>query len=184
METLKSLFRTRASYIGLDEKNAVQNEQPGGQQDAVSLDGVKKARAKPSGKGLKRAHVIGGAGLLCILILFCLLYGAGEEGSHIQKTAEMETQAAQPGSGNHLRNVPADYTDEAKMEQQKNSRQAAKEEKKARIKEKAVQLRPALPRQPVRQQKPRLTLKQQEKLEEYEAMRKAYQSPIKFELKE
>lgn len=173
-----------ASYIGLDEENKTQNEQPGGQWDAESLDGVKKARAKPSGKGLKRAHVIGGTGLLCMLILFCLLYGAGEEGSHIQKTAEMETQAVQTGSGNHLRNVPANYTDEARMEQQKSSRQAAKEEKKARIKEKAVQPRPALPRQPARQQKPRLTLKQQEKLEEYEAMKKAYQSPIKFELEE
>ena len=42
MEILKSLFRTLASYIGLDEENKTQNEQPGGQRDAESLDGVKK----------------------------------------------------------------------------------------------------------------------------------------------
>lgn len=29
-----------------------------------------------------------------------------------------------------------------------------------------------------------MTLEQQERMEEYEAMKKAYQSPIKFELKE
>lgn len=184
MEISKNLRRTLASYINPDEKSEAQNEQPGGQQTAESLDGVKKARVKPSGGGLKRAHVIAGACFLCALILFCLLYGAGEEGSHIQKSAEIETQAAQPGSGNHLRNVPANYTDEAKMEQKKNTKEAAKEEKKPRVREKAVQPRPVLPRQPVRQQKPRLTRQQQEKMEEYEAMKKAYQSPIRFELKE
>ena len=66
----------------------------------------------------------------------------------------------------------------------KNTKEAAKEEKKPRVREKAVQPRPVLPRQPVRQEKPRLTRQQQEKMEEYEAMKKAYQSPIRFELKE
>ena len=184
MKISKNLRRTLASYIDPDEKSKAPNGQPGEQQNAESLDGVKKARVKPSGRGLKRAHIIGGGGFLCALILFCLLYGAGEEGSHIQKTVETETQTVQVGSGNHLRNVPANYTDEAKMEQKKNTKEAAKEEKKTRVKEKAVQPRPTLPRQPARQQKQRLTRQQQEKMEEYEAMKKAYQSPIKFELKE
>lgn len=162
-------------------EQAHEGEQNDGQ--AKSLEGVAQARTKASGSGLNRKYVIG---LVCVVIglaLYSMLAGAGREGSHLSSAGETKTETAQPvGSGNHLKNVPGDYTEEGKLEKDKNAKAAVKEEKS--VKEKAVQPRPTLARQPARQEKPRMTLEQQERMEEYEAMKKAYQSPIKFELKE
>lgn len=110
--------------------------------------------------------------------MYSMMLGAGREGSHINKGEEKQSQQVTVGSGNHLRNVPSDYTEEGKQEQEK------KPQAESGKPQKAVQPRPTLPRQPARQEKPRMTLEQQERMEEYEAMKKAYQSPIKFELKE
>lgn len=186
MDKIKELFKTLAANLGLSkEKAAAQPVQTaeGTEKDgqAKSLDGVAQARTKASGSGLNRKYVIG---LVCIVIglaLYSMLAGAGREGSHLSSADSKKTETAQSvGSGNHLKNVPGDYTEEGKME--KDKKPVKNEEKPA--KEKAVQPRPTLPRQPARQQKPTMTLEQQERMEEYEAMKKAYQSPIKFELKE
>ena len=182
MDKIKELFKTLAANLGLGKKKAAMPEQAheGEQKDgqAKSMEGVAQARTKASGSGLNRKYVIG---LVCVVIgiaLYSMLAGAGREGSHLSSAGETKTETAQPvGSGNHLKNVPGDYTEE-----DKNAKAAVKEEKP--VKEKAVQPRPTLPRQPARQEKPRMTLEQQERMEEYEAMKKAYQSPIKFELKE
>ena len=187
MDKIKELFNTLGDIFGLGKKKAAMPEQAheGEQNDgqAKSMDGVAQARTKASGSGLNRKYVIG---LVCVVIglaLYSMLAGAGREGSHLSSAGETKTETAQPvGSGNHLKNVPGDYTEEGKLEKDKNAKAAVKEEKS--VKEKAVQPRPTLPRQPARQEKPRMTLEQQERMEEYEAMKKAYQSPIKFELKE
>lgn len=182
MDKVKNLFRTLASYLGMAKKEeAVQQPQEAGQDNAPSLDGTKQGRVKPSGSGLNKKYIAGVFCLLAFIGMYSIMLGAGKEGSHINRAEEKETQAVQVGGGNHLRNVPANYTDEAKMEQDKKP---APKAEKPQVKEKAVQPRPTLPRQPVRQQKPKMTLEQQERLEEYEAMKKAYQSPIKFELRE
>lgn len=187
MDKIKELFKTLAANLGLGKKRAAMPAQPheGGQQDgqAKSMEGVVQVRTKASGSGLNGKYVIG---LICVVIglaLYSMLAGAGREGSHLSSAGETKIETAQPvGSGNHLKNVPGDYTEEGKLEKDKNAKAAVKEEKP--VKEKAVQPRPTLPRQPARQEKPRMTLEQQERMEEYEAMKKAYQSPIKFELKE
>lgn len=187
MDKIKELFKTLAANLGLGKKKAAMPEQAheGEQNDgqAKSMEGVAQARTKASGSGLNRKYVIG---LVCVVIgiaLYSMLAGAGREGSHLSSAGETKTETAQPvGSGNHLKNVPGNYTEEGKLEKDKNAKAAVKEEKP--VKEKAVQPRPTLPRQPARQEKPRMTLEQQERMEEYEAMKKAYQSPIKFELKE
>ena len=187
MDKIKELFKTLAANLGLGKKKAAMPEQAhdGEHNDgqAKSLEGVAQARTKASGSGLNRKYVIG---LVCVVIglaLYSMLAGAGREGSHLSSAGETKTETAQPvGSGNHLKNVPGDYTEEGKLEKDKNAKAAVKEEKP--VKEKAVQPRPTLPRQPARKEKPRMTLEQQERMEEYEAMKKAYQSPIKFELKE
>ena len=168
MDKIKELFKTLAANLGLGKKKAAMPEQAhdGEHNDGQvkSMEGIAQARTKASGSG-------------------SMLAGAGREGSHLSSAGETKTETAQPvGSGNHLKNVPGDYTEEGKLEKDKNAKAAVKEEKP--VKEKAVQPRPTLPRQPARQEKPRMTLEQQERMEEYEAMKKAYQSPIKFELKE
>lgn len=187
MDKIKELFKTLAANLGLGKKKAAMPEQAhdGEQNDGQvkSMEGVAQARTKASGSGLNRIYVIGLGCIVIGIILYSMLAGAGREGSHLSSAGETKTETAQPvGSGNHLKNVPGDYTEEGKLEKDKNAKAAVKEEKP--VKEKAAQPRPTLPRQPARQEKPRMTLEQQERMEEYEAMKKAYQSPIKFELKE
>lgn len=186
MDASKSFFKTITGYFKKDKDvpaAAAQPEGEGAEQQAKSLDNLKQGRVKPSGGGLNKKYVIGAFFIVAILAMYSIMLGAGREGGHINKGDEKQNQTVTVGNGNHLRNVPGDYTEEGKMEQEKKPAAAAKEEK-APVKQKAVQPRPTLPRQPVRQEKPRMTLEQQERMEEYEAMKKAYQSPIKFELKE
>lgn len=185
-EKLESLLNTCASYLKIREKTetvAMQQEQIEG-QEARNLDGMKLGRVKPSGSGLNKKYIVGGFCLLAFIAMYSIMLGAGKEGSHISRDEETKTQAIQVGSGNHLRNVPANYTDEAIMEQDKKPAPKAEKPQVKEKKEKAVQPRPMLPRRSAKQGKPKMTLEQQERMEEYEAMKKAYQSPIKFELRE
>ena len=182
-ENVEKFFKTLAGYLHLNKKEPAAAAAPEGEpQEAQSLEGTKESRVKPGGSGLNKKYVLALFGLLAIVAMYSIMAGAGKEGGHINKAEDKQQESVQVGSGNHLRNVPGDYTEEGKMEQEKKP--AAKEDKKPVVKEKAVQPRPTLPRQPVRQEKPRMTLQQQERMEEYEAMKKAYQSPIKFDLKE
>lgn len=182
-DRIQTFFKTLDSYLHLSQKSkAVPDAQSGAQGE--NMENVSRVRTKASGSGLNRNFVIGLIGVVIAIALYSMLAGAGREGSHLSSAGEKKTETVQQaGNGNHLKNVPGDYTEEGRMEKDRNSK-AAMKEKKAPAKEKAVQPRPTLPRQPARQQKPRLTLQQQERLEEYEAMKKAYQSPVKFELKE
>lgn len=183
-DKMQSFFKTLAGYLRISKKNEAA---PVGQEgaDAQHAAGTENiTRMKSTGSGLNRKYVIG---LICVVIaiaMYSMMAGAGREGNHLSSADEKKTETVQQGAaGNHLKNVPGDYTEEGKMEKDKNDK-AAMNEKKAPAKEKAVQPRPTLPRQPERKETPRMTLEQQECMEEYEAMKKAYQSPIKFELKE
>lgn len=181
MEAIKNFWKRIYGYYKKNDKKPAAVPQ-NGEAEPKSMDGVKESRAKPSGSGLNKKHVIGAFGIIALFAMYSIMLGAGKEGSHINKGEEKESRTVTVSNGTHLRDVPADYTEEGQMEQEKKP--AVKEDKKARAQVKAVQPRPTLPRQPARQQKPRLTLEQQERVEEYEAMKKAYQSPIRFELKE
>lgn len=178
-DRVQAFYKTLAGYLRLNKKSDEEAQAQG-----ENAENISRMRTKASGSGLNRKYVIG---LMCVVIaiaMYSMMAGAGREGSHLSSADEKKTETVQQvGNGNHLKNVPGDYTEEGKMEKDKNAK-AAMNEKKAPAKEKAVQPRPTLPRQPAKKEKPRMTLEQQERLEEYEAMKKAYQSPIKFELKE
>ena len=181
MDAIKNFFKTFSGYFKKDNSApaaAARQEGEAGEQQPRNLDNMKQSRVKPSGSGLNKKYVIGAFGIVAILAMYSMMLGAGREGSHINKGEEKQSQQVTVGNGNHLRNVPGDYTEEGRREQEK------KPEAEPAKPQKAVQPRPSLPRQPARQEKPRMTLEQQERMEEYEAMKKAYQSPIKFELKE
>jgi hypothetical protein len=178
-EQLKSSFKIFLSYFR-DKEEPPQSED----DKAKNLDGMNKARVKPSGSGLKRSYVFGLLAIIIVVAMYSMLFGAGQSGNKLTHEEDNQKQVVQASNGSHLKNVPGNYTDEARMEKEKNAKPESKKETKPQVKEKAVQPRPTLPRQPAKQGKPRMTLEQQERMEEYEAMKKAYQSPIKFELKE
>lgn len=132
----------------------------------------------PQGKGLNKTRVIGGLALLGITI-GCLIAFGNDSSPKPVKKEEAKNSVMQQAGGSHLKYVPKDYSEDRKMEDKRNKLVLGQNENKPVPEAPSV---PAVPKQPTSNS--RLTPEEKEKAAEYEAMLKAYSSPIRFELKE
>ena len=130
----------------------------------------------PQGKGLNKTRVIGGLALLGIAI-GCLIAFGNDSSPKPVKKEEAKNSVMQQAGGSHLKYVPKDYSEDRKMEDKRYKLVLGQNENKPVPEAPSV---PAVPKQPTSNS--RLTPEEKEKAAEYEAMLKAYSSPIRFEL--
>lgn len=171
MKKFKEFFST----IFKDLKKPVKTQEEGT---------LKKASQLPKGKGIDKKWVIGTVGVITLLTLYSLTYGI--QSSKKEKKVELEEpkqQQQQTLNGNHLRNIPDSYSEVKETKKIEDKRVEKKEKKIER--QQNIPDKPSVPKQPTnRKQSNQLTAEEKRKIAEYEALQKAYSSPIRFELKE
>lgn len=66
MEAIKNFWKRIYGYYKKNDKKPAAVPQ-NGEAEPKSMDGVKESRAKPSGSGLNKKHVIGAFGIIALL---------------------------------------------------------------------------------------------------------------------
>lgn len=142
---------------------------------------------EPVAKGLKKKYIYYVLMVLMIITVMAMAIGLSKDGkkdTDKTETAKPQTQTAV--EGDHLINIPKDYTEEAKYK--KKNEEVEKKDihgKKSSTNDKPVSAPsvPKVPKQPTYNGRRELSPEEKAKIIREELRQKALQSPIGFELK-
>lgn len=192
--SMKDIFSTIKTYFKKPDNTSVDQmqqkkqinteEQVQDSQPPVKEEEFLNQTEKPTGKGIKRKWIIAIFFIIIMVTLSSLMAGTSKK-NKIKNDEEQPSRESQMQNldGNHLRDVPSTYTDAAKLEAKKTQEQKKAEQATNKTNTTAPQIpKPTIPAQPKTGRSTQLTAKQQARMKEYQAMEKAYASPIKFEL--
>lgn len=163
--------------------------------DGNKENDIKSLRAKePAWKGLKRKYIYYVLLLFIITTMYAMLTGLEDD-----KKAALEKEQRQANevrdskavTGDHLLNIPKNYTEQAEIEtkkkaeaeKQKNLKETEKKQSEKKT-DKQLPSSPQIPQQPIYNNRYEPTLAEKERLRKEELRQKAYESPIGFELRE
>lgn len=145
---------------------------------------------EPLVKGVKKRYVYYVVFALMAAVVFGSVYGLSRDTKtekKVEKT-EIKTNNIESVQGNHLLNIPKDYSQQAEFDR-KNKEKSMKEEIKnkdslnSNAKKSEAPSAPKVPKQPTYNGRRELSPEEKAKLMKEELRQKALQSPIGFELR-
>lgn len=145
---------------------------------------------EPFVKGVKKRYVYYVMFVLMAAVVFGSVYGLSRDTKTDKKAdkTEIKTSNVESVQGEHLLNIPKDYTQQAEFDR-KNKEKRIKEETKSKdaandkVKKAEVPSAPKVPKQPTYNGRRELSPEEKAKIIKEELRQKALQSPIGFELK-